>query len=241
MKRAIVVGASSGIGRELAKLLCRAGYRVGVTARREALLRELADEVGEALCYRVSDVSDVEASEAALEDLIAQLGGLDLAVISAGVGYPNPDFDFAREDETIAVNVRGFTSAANLFMRHFRDRGSGHLVALSSLAALRGIAGAPAYNASKAFESSYLEGLRQASVSRKLGITVTDCQLGLVNTAMAKVDRIPDWVSGPEVAAAQILRAIEKRRRHVYVTRRWRLLAWALKLAPGFVWDRVKT
>ena len=236
--RAIIVGGSSGIGRSLAKVLVREGYLVGVTARRAELLRELEGELG--VLTRCSDVAELPNALEDLEQLVEALGGCDLAILSAGVGYPNEDLAWGPEDETIAINVRGFAAAAGFFMRHFRRQASGHLVGLSSLAALRGIGGAPAYNASKAFASNYMEGLRQSAVSHRRGIMVTDVQLGLVDTAMAKVDRKPDWIAGPDVAAEQIWRAIRRRRRRVYVTKRWRLLAWALKLVPGFAWDRLR-
>ncbi|MEZ5980475.1 MAG: SDR family NAD(P)-dependent oxidoreductase [Planctomycetota bacterium] len=239
-RRAIVIGASSGIGRALVGVLVREGYRVGATARRAELLRELEAEHAGAVIVSAFDVADVERSVAEIERLAEALGGVDLAVISAGVGHPSTELSWPETDETIAVNVRGWTAAAFAFMRLFEANGTGHLVNLSSLAALRGIAGATAYNASKAFASNAMQGLRQRAVSRGLRITVTDVQLGLVRTAMAKVDRIPSWVVGPEVAAEHVWRDPSPPASRV-CDARVALPRLGDEARPGFVWDRLRT
>lgn len=184
------------------------------------------------------DVSDPDAAQAGLTAMIEELGGADVIVISAGTGHLNPGLDWPPEAETIAVNVTGFAALAGVAMNHFIERGRGHLVGISSIAALRGAATAPAYNASKAFESNYLQALRQKVAQLKLPITVTDIQPGLVDTAMAKGEGL-FWVQPPAKAAAQIMAAIERKRSHAYITRRWRLIAWALKILPDFIYHRM--
>ena len=159
-KRAIVIGASSGIGRALALRLAREGYAVGLAARRLPLLLELQREIGPRAFVKQMDVSDTTRAMAQLEDLIAEMGGVDLVVLDAGTGHLNPDLAWQPEEETIAVNVVGFAALANVAYRHFLGRGAGHLVSISSIAALRGGGGAPAYHASKAFVSNYMDGLR---------------------------------------------------------------------------------
>lgn len=245
----IIIGASSGIGRELALLFGARGYRVGIAARRRELLDELAGELravaknsGGATgsidpVVRVMDVSDPDAARDGLAAMIAELGGADVVVISAGTGHLNPNLDWPPEAETIAVNVAGFAALAGEAMKHFLASGRGHLVGISSIAALRGSAAAPAYNASKAFESNYLEGLRQKAAQLKLPITVTDIQPGLVDTAMAKGEGL-FWVQPPAKAAAQIMTAIEAKRAHAYITRRWCLFAWLLKVLPDAIYHR---
>ena len=154
MNRAIIVGASSGIGRELAMLLSCHGYLVGVTGRRRDLLADLADNSSGSIISEAFDVADMEAMQRGLATLIERLGGLDLLVISAGVGHINADLGWEAERDTIAVNVEGFAAAANIAVHHFLAQGTGHLVAISSIAGLRGSGDAPAYNASKAFVSN---------------------------------------------------------------------------------------
>jgi len=238
MKKAIVIGASSGIGRELTKILSGNQYIVGVMARRVQLLYELDREVGGTLFVQTIDVADVEPAMETLEKFIKEMGGVDLVVISAGTGEVNNSLSWHFENEAIKTNVIGFAALANVAMHHFEERGSGHLVGISSIAALRGGRESPAYNASKAFESNYLEGLRQKVGKSQLPITITDIKPGFVNTAMAKGGGI-FWAAEPEKAARQIFGAIKRRKRSVYITRRWVLIAWLIKLLPGFIYERL--
>jgi len=237
-RKAIVVGASSGIGRELATLLSREGYSVAVTARRIRLLEELAAGDPGITHTREMDVTDPERAVAALLELTEEMGGVDLIVISAGTGFLNPDLDWEKEERTIAVNVTGFTAVAGAAMRYFLGRGKGHLVGISSIASLRGGRAAPAYNASKAFMSNYLEGLRLKAMREDGGITVTEIMPGLVDTAMAKGDGL-FWLAPPRVAARQIMRAIERKKKRAYVTRRWRLIARFYRFAPDGIFAKV--
>lgn len=186
MKKAIVIGASSGIGRELAGILSREGYALGLAARRLNLLEELQQALGGQTQISQMDIFQTEEAVLKLEALIEALGGLDLLVLCSGTGHINPDLIWEDERDTIDVNVRGFTALACAGMRYFIRQGSGHLVGISSLAALRGGGTNPAYNASKAYMSNYLEGLAcKARVTGKR-IAVTDIKPGFVDTAMAQ-------------------------------------------------------
>jgi short-subunit dehydrogenase len=238
MRNAVVVGASSGIGRELAKVLAANGYSVGLVARRLNLLSQVACELPTRSFTKVIDVSKPIEAIPLLRELIAEMNGVELFVIGAGTGFINPDLDWEREQETIDLNVSGFAAIVNVAVEHLETRGSGHIVGISSLAALRGGSAAPAYNASKAFMSNYLQGLRQRSAKLKLPVVVTDVQPGFVDTAMAKGESL-FWVASPEKAAYQIFNAIRKRRKHVYVTRRWRVIAWLLKGLPDWLYNRM--
>ena len=130
-----------------------------------------------------------------LDGLIQEMDGVDLVVISAGCGLFNPDLDFAKEKETIDVDVTGFAAMANVAFKHFIKQRAGHLVGISSIAALRGSESSPAYGASKAFVSNYLEGLRQKAHKLGLPITVTEIQPGFVDTAMTKGIKGLFWVA----------------------------------------------
>ena len=238
MKNAIIVGASSGIGRELATVLAANGYRVGLAARRLNLLADLERDLPTPAFVKAVDVSKPFEAMRLLRELIAEMNDVELFVISAGTGFINPGLDWERERETIDVNVSGFAAVANVAVEHLQARGSGQIVGISSLAALRGNGGAPAYNASKAFVSNYLQGLRHRFSKLKLPIVVTDVQAGFVNTAMAKGDGL-FWVASPQEAARQLFDAIRRRKKHVYVTRRWRVIAWFLKVTPDWVYHRL--
>jgi len=170
--------------------------------------------------------------------LIAEMDDVDLFIVSAGTGFLNPDLNWEHERDTVAVNVLGFCAAVNVAVSYLKTRDSGHLVGISSVAGLRGDSVAPAYSASKAFVSNYLDGVRQLVRKRQLPIVVTDVQPGFVDTAMAKGDGL-FWVATPREAAQQIFDAIRKRRKHVYVTKRWRIIAWFLRVAPDWLYCRL--
>ncbi len=237
MQRAVIIGATSGIGKELARVLAKNGFAVGLTGRRGEILRKLQQELPTIAYIKQMDVSMPAEATQLLQELIAEMGGMDLIIISAGVGFANRELEWELEKQTIDVNVSGFAAMAGAAFNYFRRQGSGHLVGISSIAAIRGNRGAPAYNASKAFVSNYLEGLRVKASRLGLPITVTDIQPGYVDTPMAKGPGL-FWVAPAEKAAMQIYRAIVQKRHHAYITKRWRLIAWMLKVMPGWIYNR---
>jgi len=237
-KKAIVIGATSGIGKQLAKIFSQNGYIVGLAGRRTHLLDELKNELSNNSFAKHIDVSQTDKAINQLKELIAEMEGVDIIVINSGVGFINKDLQWSPEKETIDVNVSGFAAMANVAMHHFLSKGSGHLVGISSISALRGDGDAPAYNASKAFVSNYLEGLRKKVTKLGLSITVTDIQPGFVDTAMAKGDGL-FWVASPQKAAQQIYNAIERKNKHAYITKRWRLIGWLMKVMPEFIYNRI--
>jgi short-subunit dehydrogenase len=229
-KKAFIVGASSGIGEALARLLAKEGYTVALAARRKTLLDALANQIPNSVPVEL-DVTRIDEAVRCFQDIIHSWKGVDLVVISAGTGFINPTLEWEKEKATIDVNVTGFCSIANTAMEHFVRSGSGHLVVLSSVGGLIGSPLAPAYSASKAFVSNYIEGLQGRIRSLHLPVTVTDVRAGFVDTAMAQGPGI-FWMATPAEAARQIFRAIVQKKRCVYVTRRWRLIAWFFKIAP---------
>jgi len=238
MKSAIIIGASSGIGRALAKLLSRHGYKLGLAARRHDLLISLQQELPHPSVIKAMDVSQPSNAMHQMNELIQEMQDIELIVISAGVGAINLELNWQKESESIETNVVGFSAIANVATHHFMQQGFGHLVGISSLAALRGSDASPAYYASKAFESNYLQGLRKKAAKSGLPITITDVQPGLVNTAMAQGEGL-FWVAPVEKAAQQIYNAILKKKHHVYVTKRWRLIAWLIKVMPDSLYNKM--
>ena len=215
----IIIGASSGIGAELARQLARRVYNLGLAARRVALLDEIAGTLSTNVITRSMDVSAPESAMNILRSMILEFGEIDLFVISSGTGHENPLLEWELERETIVANLLGFAAIANVAAEHLVTRGSGTLVGISSIAAVRGNGGAPAYGAIKAFISHYLAALRHKFAKLGSQVTILEVQPGFVDTAMAKGDGL-FWVASPEKASAQILAAINCRRSHVYVTRR---------------------
>lgn len=222
----------------MAVLLAEKNYLVGATGRRKEHLEELRSERSAHVLISDFDVTSTFDVSTKLDELAAQLGGLDLLIISSGVGELNDNLDFAIEKNTIDVNVTGFTAAADWAFNFFRKQGTGHLVAITSIAGLRGSRQAPAYNATKAFQISYLEGLRQKAGNLQIPVYVTDIRPGFVDTAMAKGEG-KFWVAPVEKAARQILAAIESRKSVAYITSRWRTIAALLKVLPRMIYNRM--
>lgn len=238
MKKVIIVGATSGIGKKLAEMYAKDNCRVGITGRREKLLQELKETDPDAFSVRAFDITDTDLSIQMLEELKTELGGLDLLILSSGTGDINESLDFNIEKRTIDTNVTGFTNLVDWAYIHFEKQGHGHLAAITSIAGLRGSSAAPAYNATKACQINYLEGLRQKAVKSGKQITVTDIRPGLVDTEMAKGEGL-FWVMPVEKVAKQIFVAIKKKRKVVYVTKRWGFIARLLKLIPGFIYEKM--
>ena len=238
MRKAIIIGASSGIGKGLAQLLVENNYKVGITGRRTELLLELQRKNKDGFIIKTLDVKDIDKTIQLLEELTNELGGLDLVIISSGAGDINFELDFAIEKRTIDTNVTGFTGIADWSFNYFENKKNGHLVAISSISGLRGGRQAPAYNATKAYQINYLEALRQKAVYLKLPVFITDVRPGFVDTDMAKGDGL-FWVATVEKATRLIYNAIKQKKKVVYVTKRWRLIAIVLKLIPRSIYERI--
>ena len=232
--KAIVIGATSGIGRELIRVLHKKKYIVGAAGRRADLLVEIKEELLTQIHIKEMDVASSNAKEA-LQALIQEMEGVDLVVISAGTGDLNVDWE--TEQQIINTNVLGFASMSNIAFQYFSEKGSGHLVGISSIGAIRGGA-APAYNASKAFVTNYLQGLRLLATKQKKDITITNIQPGFVDTQMAKGSGL-FWITPVDKAANQIYSAIAGKRKHAYISKRWRVIAYLLKILPDWLYHKL--
>jgi len=225
----VVTGGTSGIGRALAELCVSKGHKTGVTGRRGELLEEIRAASGGKIETAEMDVTDCGRAQLQLLELVKRMGG---------AGRLNPRLDWDEERKVIETNTLGFAATALAAYKYFADRGGGHLAGISSIAGLRGSSRAPAYSASKAFVSNYLEGLRFHAAYLGLPITVTDVRPGFVRTAMTKPLKNVFWMSEPDEAARQIYAALLKKKKCVYVTRRWRLAACLLQNLPDFIYER---
>ncbi len=216
---AVITGASSGIGRELAKVLAAEGWKVGLIARRRDRLGELADEIhqagGESACA-AADVGNRNQTRESIEAIRGALGPIDLLIANAGIGMPTLLDPVNVEDieQMFRVNVLGVVYAIEAVLPEMLHRGRGHLAAVSSLAAYKGMPGESAYCASKAAVNYYLEGLRIHLRDR--GIAVTTICPGFVRTPMTAVNEFyMPWLLEADEAARRIVRAL-RRRRKVY-------------------------
>jgi short-subunit dehydrogenase len=241
MRRVIIIGATSGIGLALAKLFVAGGDRVGVTGRRCHLLDDLQNKFPSQV---VTECFDVMGNEniAHLESLIKKLDGLDLLIYNSGYGEVSDTLDWKIDRQTTLTNVTGFVEIVNYTFNYFVKQRTGQIAATSSIAAVRENSQAPAYGASKAYMSMYMAGLylkarNTKKRDSKISIAITEVQPGFVNTKMAK-GKGRFWEASVEKAAWQIFKAIQKKKRKVYITRRWVLIAWLLKWMPHFIIKR---
>ncbi len=231
MKKAIIIGASSGIGEALVDSLVNDGYVVGITARREELLMGIQKKFPDRVFYKVMDVQQTDKIEQICTDLSSTIGGLDLMIISAGIGHLNKELDFEISHDVVKTNVSGFTCVANWSMNYFQKQGFGHLANISSIAGLLGNGIAPSYNATKAYQINYFNGLRKKVKKLKLRIHLTDIRPGFVDTAILKGNGL-FWIAPVDKAAKQIYASILKKKKRVYITKRWALIAFIIRLKP---------
>ncbi len=233
MPKTIIVGATSGIGCELARQLAQAGWTLGLTGRRLERLEALKTELPGSVFIQAMDVSQTSRAISALQQLIQTMGGMDLLIISAGISHRNASWEQA--NEIIKINVQGFAAIAHVGFSFFSEQGFGRLVGLSSISAIRGRGENIAYSASKAFVSNYLQGLRQKTARANKKIIITDILAGWINTPLIRRGGSKRfWVAPVDVAARQIITAIQKKKSRAYVTRRWKLIAWFLLLIPDW-------
>ena len=238
MKKAIIIGGTSGIGRALAEKLVRENWTVGITGRRENLLNEIKAKSENQILTLKHDITELESSDEKMDRLFNQLGTVDLVIVSSGYAEINRKLIWDIQKKVVETNVVGISKMYQYLFLKLKSQGHGHLVGISSIASIRGNRHCPSYGAAKAYQANYLESLRCMSKKKNMGIKVTDVQPGFVDTAMAKGPGM-FWVAPVEKAANQIYSGVMKGKRKIYVTKRWRLIAWVLNLAPGWVLEKL--
>ena len=223
MKRIIIIGATSGIGLEVARCYLKAGWQVGVAGRREEELEKLRQSAPGQVCTQRIDVTREDAP-ALLEQLIMKTGGMDVFLLSSGIGKQNLSLYPDIELQTAATNVSGFIRMVNAAYHYFEQQGKGHIAVISSIAGTKGLGSAPA--------------LDQLAHMNKLHISFTDIRPGFVATPLLKDDKYPLLMHAPYVAS-QIVRAISRRKRVAVIDRRYQMLVFFWKLIPGWLWVRL--
>lgn len=235
-KRAIIVGASSGMGEVLARQLAQSGCRVALVARREQTLQEIADTLNAdatsplARAY-AHDVQDTAGVPALFDQIVTDLGGLDLIIYASGImpRVAADEYDTAKDSEIIAVNFTGAVAWLNGAARRFEKLGSGTIVGLSSVAGDRGRRGNPVYGATKAALNAYLESLR-TRIERR-GAFVVTVKAGPVATPMTQGLKMPGVIPA-EQAAREILAAAESHTRVAYIPAKWRPIMAVIRSIP---------
>ena len=238
-KKAIVVGASSGIGQEVAKLLLADGWHLGVAARREEPLMELKALAPDSVEVMTIDVTKPDAGER-LQSLIKRLGGMDLYFHSSGIGKQNRTLEEDIELRTMETNAVGFARMIGTAFRYFAERGEGHIAAITSIAGTKGLGPAPAYSATKALGANYLQALEQQAHQRGLNIRFTDIRPGFVDTALLSGDFLYPMLMRPDKVARDIVKSIYHHRHIRVIDWRYRILTFFWRLVPNWLWRRLK-
>lgn len=251
------MGATSGIGQEVARLLAANGYEVGIAGRREERLVQMAQATPGIVTHRQIDVTKEDAPTE-LYKLIEELGGMDIYFHSSGIGWENVALDADKELKTVETNGVGFvrmvSAAYNWFAEQRADeakqRAEGdeqragdkerkaRIACITSIARTRGLGAAPAYSATKRMQAHYLECLSQQARMRHLNIGITDIRPGFVATDLIAGSHFPLQLKAEDVART-IVRAIERGSEVVTIDWRYRLLVAAWQLIPRWLWVRL--
>lgn len=237
MKKAIIMGASSGIGREVAKRMLDEGWTVTLCARRMEPLWELL--VGREDRGEVAQI-DVTHTDAALKlrSLFGRMGHVDLYLHVSGIGRQNPELEESAELSTAETNATGFMRMVGEAFRLMAEQDGGHIAVVSSIAGTKGLGPAPAYSATKAMQSTYIQALEQLARSRRLNISFTDIRPGFVDTPLLTSQKYPMFMPAASVAR-HIVRAVAHRRHVVVVDWRYRLLTAGWRCIPNWLWRRL--
>jgi len=226
------------MGLEVSKMLASAGWRVGVAARRVELLESVrALSPQQTVATRI-DVTADDAPERLLR-LIEAVGGVNLFVHCAGIGWQNPQLDETVEAATVDTNVRGFTRVMDTVFNYMAANGGGDIVVISSIAGVKGLGAAPSYSAAKAYQNTYVQALEQLSNMRRLHIRFTDVRPGFVDTPLlGEGNRYPMMMNAQDVARVIVSSACKHR--HVVITDwRYRVLVALWRLIPNSLWRRM--
>ena len=243
-RRALVIGASSGIGAALARKLAREGYKVILLARRKGLLESLQEEINansndqRAYSY-THDVGNLDEIPALFQRILKEMKRIDVCIYNAGVmpDVSGDEYTFEKDRQIILVNVLGAIAWLNQAALLFTRMGSGQIVGISSVAGDRGRVGKPVYHASKAALTTYLEALRNR-LSR-YGVNVLTVKPGVVATDLSGIPQESLMAISPEQAAKDIWRAMRRRKQVVYTPSRWRLIMYVIRSIPSFIFRRM--
>lgn len=237
--KVFITGASSGIGEAFAKHYAAQGATLGLVARRSELLQDLSSRLNTQVSTYALDVREADALTQAANDFIQKFGVPDIVIANAGVSrgtLTELKEDSAAFKAIMDINVLGLLHTFQPFIAGMKERGSGNLVGIASIAGVRGLPGAGAYSASKAAAIAYLESLRVEM--QKLGIHVTTIAPGYIKTPMTDVNAYSmPFLMDADVAVAKMAKAIAAKRRFVVVPWQMGWLARFMRLIPPALWD----
>lgn len=244
-KKAIVIGATSGIGKAIAEALVAEGWMVGATGRRTERLEAMQEATGaDRFLYRYMDVIADDAIDA-LDSLIAEMGHPDLLFYASGIGFQNPKLVEETELDIVKTNCIGMVRIVDHFVNYVRNHGDyytkqnrAHVAVITSVAGTDGLGAAPSYSASKKMQSTYITALSQLARMEKIQVRFTDVKPGFVRTEILDPNRKYPMILPVEKACRLIMRAVKKRKREFVFDWRFRLLVVYWKMIPRWIWER---
>lgn len=229
----LILGATSGIGWNLAQFFIRAGWTVGVAGRRHDKLESLRLAHPAQVRTRVIDVTSSDAGDAVTS--FAKEIDAGVYVHCSGVGWKNMELELEKELATVSTNAEGFARCVGAMFRLYAQTG-GHIAVISSIAGVKGLGPAPAYSATKGFQNIYIDALEQLAWLRRLNVTFTDIRPGFVNTALINGGAGYPMVMKQERVAAAIFKAVTRKKRVKIIDWRYRWLVAAWRLLPRRLW-----
>lgn len=238
MKRAIIIGATSGIGQEVAKGLLSQGWKIGIAGRRLSALEAFQRIAPESIEIEAMDVTQEEAVEK-LHLLINRLGGMDLFLLSSGIGFQNMDLKIDIELNTTLTNVVGFTRMVDTAFSYFKENGGGHLAVISSIAGTKGLGTAPAYSATKRYQNTYIDALEQLANLQKLKIHFTDIRPGFVATDLLNDGKHYPLLMKSDKVGKLIVDALNRKQRVAIIDWRYCILVFFWRMIPRWIWKRM--
>ena len=241
MKKIVIIGASSGIGMRVASDFARLGWRVGIAARREEQLKALKEKYPDRVEYMTIDVTAEDAVERFYK-LIELIDGMDYLLYAAGCGWRNPDLDNASDEQTVLVNVYGFTRIINAAYKYYKDTANlhrGYIAAITSVAGVKGIGISASYSASKRYQWTYLQAIDQLAHQQHVNVSVTDIRPGFVDTDLLNGHKYPLEMS-VDYVAPRLESAMLRGKRVAVIDSRWAVVSALWSIIPNALWRRIE-
>lgn len=233
MQKIIIVGAASGMGKSLALFYSKKNIVAVADKNITALQYIFSDKIVSDLICEI-DIYEIENARKLFFELVNKMGGLDILIYSAGIADRSGNWE--NELQQHNVNAIGFAAIANAAFQYFKlNKFEGQIVGFSSVLAYRGLSQAQTYCAGKAFVHNYLQGLRHTSKAEKLNIHITEICPGFVQTPMIENQTNTFWVTPIYKATQQITKAINNKKKRVFISKRWELIKIIIQFMPDCI------
>lgn len=243
MGKAIIIGATSGIGRAVAIRLLEKGWTVGISGRRSDALEDIASRYKRAVPQQM-DITTPDAVTT-LDSLLELVGPPDLFLHVSGVGYQNPALDEDRELLMVRTNCEGMVRIVTHFINYVKSSGEysnerkAQIGVVTSVAGTAGLGVAPAYSATKKMQSTYLSALSQLARMERLPVCLSDIRPGFVATEFLNPEKKYPMMITVDDAATHILKGLERKKRVIIFDWKYKCLTFIWKLIPRPIWERM--